>query len=138
MNTLVRQPRLRGFVRNERALRGTKALRVLEQAVKRIALDVEFGVAVLAQDVCKIFDVDGTNVPLVRTRVHGDPLRARRKTNTRAMHDARHADAPRVPQRRDLVHSDRKLRHGSPRERSNQLRGVGNAICAPSEAYSST
>jgi hypothetical protein len=45
--------------------------------VKRIALDVEFGVAVLAQHFCEIFDVARTNVPLIRTGVHGKAMRAR-------------------------------------------------------------
>jgi len=109
--------RLRRLVGHERALRRPNALHVLEQAMERIAFDVEFDLCVQPQQRREVVDVARPNVPLVGSRVHRDAVSARANADLRAAHDARDPDAPRVPQRRDLVEIDRELRHSTSMER---------------------
>jgi hypothetical protein len=82
------------------------------EAVEGIALDVVFGVRVLAEQPAQSFHVIPSDVSFIRSMVHRDAVCASVECDGRETGDIGNSVRARVTQRRDLVHVDRKFRHG--------------------------
>jgi hypothetical protein len=79
---------------------------------KRIALDVKLAPRKTLQQIRDLSDIIRPNMPLIGPGVNGDAVRARIKANLGTVHDAGNIQRrPRIAERRDLVHVDRKLRY---------------------------
>jgi len=99
-------------VGNERGLCRAHALDERLELDERVPLDVQLDARVRGHEAREVVDVVRLDVTLVGPGVNRDPMCARLQAELRAAKDARHVELrSRVPERRDLVHVDRKLRH---------------------------
>ena len=77
-------------------MRGLVLLRVLDDAVERVAFDVELRVWVLAKKPRQHGNVVRSDVPLVWPWVDGNPVRTSVEAEPRAVQDAWNPNATRV------------------------------------------
>ena len=104
-----------GLVGNERALRRAHLTDEFEQAVKRIAFDVEFGPGPVAQHGGELAHVLRAHVPSVGAWMHRDSVSARAQRDARRVDDAWNADAAGIAQQRNLVEIHAQESHAGER-----------------------
>src|SRR5581483_8660854 len=85
--------------------------RKVEVVVERVALDVELGGGIRAQQRRKVVNVLRPDVSLVGPRMHGDAMGTGVQRQPRGVNDAGDVEGPRVPQRRYLIDVDAQLGH---------------------------
>ena len=92
-----------GFVGNERALRRAHLTNEFEQAVKRIAFDVEFRTRPIPQHGGEFAHILRPHVPSIGARMDRHSVSARAQGNARRANDAWNADGAGIAQQRNLV-----------------------------------
>src|SRR5262245_9960505 len=117
-----------GAVGDEGALCGSSLADQVEVAVEGVALDVEFGRGVRAQELGDLEDILRADVPLVGARVDGDALRPGVEGQPRGVDDAGDAVGPCVPQGGDLVDVHAQPGHGRFSSRAKQLASARAAV----------